>query len=232
MPDITLGRWRDTMLRQLRRRGVDIQRAASWTTRAGGPCRVETLVDVGFAFGTPELYDLFPARRLVCVDALQEYERHAEPLRQRFEQVDFVAVGVGSSEATISLQISSAEPTKSSFGTRVDPLVRPVDETRDVRVTTLDHLSSTMGLAGPIALKIDTEGWELEALRGSTETLLQCSHVVLESSVLPRFEGGYGLTELVTFMADHGFHVSAVLTARPRRDARIPFLDLLFQRKS
>jgi FkbM family methyltransferase len=225
-------RWRHAALTTLRDHGVDIQRAASWHDRAGGRRHVPTLIDVGFAFGSPDLYAMFSADRLVCVDALEEYAVHADRFRPQFGRVDFVATALGSLPGTQTINVSVTEPTKSSFGTRLGPQAGRVVEPRDVPSTTLDLLAADLGLDGPMAIKIDTEGWELEVLRGATECLARSSQVVLEASVAPRFENGYDLTDLVVYLADAGFHVTTVLSARPRRDATIPFLDLLFERAS
>ena len=58
---------------------------------------------------------------------------------------------------------------------------------------------------GPFALKIDTQGFELEVLKGATETLKDTPLVLLEMSLAPLYEGGAGFAELYAWMEQAGY---------------------------
>lgn len=75
-------------------------------------------------------------------------------------------------------------------------------ETLEVEVHTIDEIAST---AGPVALlKIDTEGWEVEVLRGSRATLARTRCVVLEHHSPELLAGCTAL------LAEHGFRCALV----------------------
>ena len=63
-------------------------------------------------------------------------------------------------------------------------------EKREIEVTTLDKfLESHPGLKRPLLLKIDTEGYELNVIRGGAAFLRQTDVVIAEVSVAERLSG-------------------------------------------
>ena len=54
-----------------------------------------------------------------------------------------------------------------------------------VRIDTLDHLAEEMDLVDDVFIKIDTEGWDLEVIRGRAETLRRATAVMIESVFYP-----------------------------------------------
>ena len=80
-------------------------------------------------------------------------------------------------------------------------------ERREVRVRTLDEMVQDRQLKGPFGVKIDTEGFELEVVRGATAVLKACQFVITETSTSKRFEGGYESVDLIDELRRHEFVV-------------------------
>lgn len=82
-------------------------------------------------------------------------------------------------------------------------------ERREVTLsmTTLDALrAGTPGFdTGPLLLKLDVQGYELEVLRGGASTLAAAEVVILEVALIPYNEGAPLFAEVVAFMAAAGF---------------------------
>jgi FkbM family methyltransferase len=70
---------------------------------------------------------------------------------------------------------------------------------------TLDSCLEDKPLRGPLLMKIDVQGFELEVLRGASRTLGEAELVILETSLLPYNEGAPLLAEVVAFLAERGF---------------------------
>lgn len=89
-------------------------------------------------------------------------------------QVTVLPVGVAGAPGRLTLRVSSATPTLSTFSTgwidevKADPRFARFswDDALEVEVTTLDALIATHG--EPAFIKIDVEGFEGEVLRGLT----------------------------------------------------------------
>lgn len=187
----------------------------------------DAIIDVGVAYGTGWLYQRYPDAQLVLVDPVPSPDLDA-CLAGR--EHTMVSAALGAAEGRAEMTVNLAQSGASSLLQRTE-LTRTgaPTEVRSVEVTTLDRVASTHVPAGArIGLKLDTEGYELEVLRGGLETLERCSFVVCEASVLRRFEDSYRFEELVCFLRDHGFGVAAVLGAERDRQQRVRFLDLAF----
>lgn len=192
-----------------------------------------TLVDVGVGHGTPALYDAFPDAELVLVEPLAEFEPDLKRiLAARPGRYLLAALGAEPGERT--LHVEPGNRLKSSFLERSaltatgDPLER-----RRVPVTTLDRLLEEQRPTPPFGLKLDTEGFELDVVKGATRLLADTLFVIAEVSVAPRFEGGYAFADFVAALAARGFRACDVLeVARGSRSPETPYVDLLFRRQS
>tara|TARA_X000000368_G_scaffold286497_1_gene227590 strand:- start:2342 stop:2608 length:267 start_codon:yes stop_codon:yes gene_type:complete len=79
---------------------------------------------------------------------------------------------------------------------------------------------------GKIGIKIDTEGYELNVIKGAKETLKNTEFVLAEvRHNHESFKGVYKLHEFVSEMHDNDFILSMIVTAKPF------IADLCFQPK-
>jgi hypothetical protein len=98
---------------------------------------------------------------------------------------------------------------------------------------TIDRWVPALGLEGPFGIKIDTEGYELEVIRGAAETLRSTAFVIAEVTVSPRFHGSYSFPEFVSAMAAEGFSLCDILATRRTAPRGITlFVDAMFRPES
>ena len=186
--------------------------------------------DVGVGEGTPDLYRAFPDAHFVLVEPLEEFEAGIREILAdlRGELVLAAAadrVGTGEIHVEPNLAGRSSMVRRTALTATGDAV-----STRPVPMTTLDAIVRERGLAGPFGIKIDTEGYELVALRGAAETLGHTQFVIAEVSVSPRFEHGYRAHELVGALADAGFVLADVLrVVRSRTSGNALFVDAMFR---
>ena len=97
-----------------------------------------------------------------------------------------------------------------------------------VPVTTLDRLAARFGM--PDLVKLDVEGFELEALKGATSLIGRTELFVLEVA-LYRFSGRPMVHEALPFMAERGYFLYDIsgFIRRPF-DGAIGLIDLCFTR--
>lgn len=67
-----------------------------------------------------------------------------------------------------------------------------------------------------IGIKIDTEGYELEVIKGAKKTLKKTKFVLLEARHNHiTFHNQYKLSQLMKLMSDNGFFLEMIITAKP-----------------
>jgi FkbM family methyltransferase len=194
--------------------------------------RPRTIIDVGVGNGTPQLYAAFPDAQLILVEPLSEYYEGIARLLERRRGVHIPAAA-GSSEGELELQVQPRWTERSSHYS-LHPLERTGDTLtpRRVRVTTLDRIIADHAFPEPFGLKIDTEGAELEVIRGAAATLERTLFVIAEVSVLhDRFKGSYSFAQFIAAMDQAGFEVCDLLGIARVDPSRIIYVDLVFQRR-
>jgi FkbM family methyltransferase len=167
-----------------------------------------TVIDVGAADGTEDLYAVFPDAYHVLIEPLEEFARPLERVLERYRG-EHVPSAVGSETGSAEMNVDPSL-LMSSILAKARP--RP-EETRQVPITTLDALLAERSWSAPYGLKIDTEGFEHHVINGAARLLERTQFVVAEVSVSKRFEDSYTPAQLVELMRTRGFGVSDVLDA-------------------
>ena len=187
----------------------------------------ESIIDIGVAKGTPELYDAFPASQFkyLLVEANPTFREDVEQLARTLHaehRMVFCAAHEGTSEFIVykNQGLSSAYPA-----------ARAVAEADRITVPTvqLDTLMADTDLKPPYAIKIDVEGAELDVLRGASRTLEETQAVVVETSIGKRRIGAAEFGDVVCFMREHGFSVFD-LTSGSNWEGNLSLVDVIFVR--
>lgn len=135
-----------------------------------------TVYDVGAFQGLLTLFFASRAKAVICFEPnSQNYRRLMENLMLNgIKNVDVRKVGVGSGPQTRSMVGSPLMPGGATVdGSTAEGLLRAGVKTvvEEIPIVTLDTEISQANLPAPDFIKIDIEGWEIEALRGAHTTL-------------------------------------------------------------
>ena len=208
----------------------ELQGTLGWDNLAELPIRPGTVIDVGVADGTPELYAAFPDAHLVLVEPVEEFFAGIGALLSTRAGVH-LPIALGEREDSLEMNVQLTDGAKSSFLTRTAlSATGEVPARRSVAVRPLDAAVAEMALVSPVLLKIDVEGFELPVLRGATATLRRTDVVIIESSVAKRFEGAAGFEEVVGFMFAQGFRLRDIVRVSRHPGGGVRHMDLVFQR--
>ncbi len=118
-----------------------------------------------------------------------------------------VAAGAGKAAATLNVarnSVSSGLLKMSDRHTTAAPQSGYVDSV-EVVVDTIDSLVAELQLTERLYLKIDTQGYELEVLRGASSVLEQCSAIELELSLSELYDQQPLMPDVVRWLLDRGF---------------------------
>ena len=163
----------------------------------------KTVVDVGVAKGTPELYSTFPDSYLLLIEPLKQFETDLKSIIKKYNgSYVLAAAGSTSGQVTFNVHDTHLEGSslyKESMGTEADGIEITVP------MVCIDGVLQDKKLKGPYLLKIDTQGAELEALDGAQQTLLETEVVVLEVSMFGFMKGAPQLYDVVAYMKNRNF---------------------------
>ena len=165
----------------------------------------------------------------MLIDPLKEFREPLERVAAKLG-ADYLHTAIGAENGTVTMNVNRDVPVLS--GVRDNPDFPHGDmEAREVRLATLDSLYEEHGWQPPFGLKIDTEGYEDQVIRGAARLLEDTQFVVAEVSVKPAYEGGYSFAELIALLDGHGFRLCEVMTTPKQRGAEeTDFIDGVFRR--
>jgi len=187
----------------------------------------KTVIDVGVAGGTPDLYRSFPDSFLLLVEPLKEFDAAIKVILEGRSGLH-VAAAAGATTGQVAFNVhdnhldgsSLLEETTGSVldGHRITvPLVR------------IDDIVEERSLEGPFFIKVDVQGGEVQVLEGSPRTLAAAEAVALEVSMFGFLKGGPQFYDVVQYMKDRGFVAFDIVPGWNRPlDGALGQVDILF----
>ncbi|KIQ23896.1 hypothetical protein RT95_19640 [Xanthomonas campestris] len=192
---------------------------------------VQTIIDVGVADGTPDLYRTLKPRHVVFIEPITLFAEQVERVRQQFQSSQYLQIGLSDREEHTFINYREDAPVLSSL--LASSALRDTGDERIVRLPVHlrrldDVFAQLQSTDQTVLLKIDTEGYELQILRGAVESLRSITYVMLELSVIERFHGSYTCTEVVDFMQQNGFLLHTCLSASVDAQGYCRVVDAVF----
>jgi FkbM family methyltransferase len=186
-----------------------------------------TVIDVGVANGTHELYEAFPDSHHVLVEPLPEHAPELGRIVGRLRRAEHVPAAAGATSGVAVLNVASDLQMTSTYA--VADRRYSTREKRTVPSVTLDEIWTTRGLVAPALVKVDAEGSELDVLRGGDAVLGHCEYLIVEVAVREVFIGAPEIHQVIQYLAERGFVVEDILSLA-RRGARgeLSMMDVAF----
>ncbi|MEM1056577.1 MAG: FkbM family methyltransferase [Bacteroidota bacterium] len=179
------------------------------------------------------MIETFPGAHVVSFEPLPEVAARFRGFFEWEPRVRLVETALGASVGLLSFGrneyslASSALPVVSGG----DELVQPHLERIEVPVTTLDAALSNREITTSTLLKLDLQGFELEALRGAEATLDRVGFVLLEIALSPSYQGEPTFGSLSNHLRPFGFQFLRPLDLlRAPSSGEILQMDALFGR--
>lgn len=196
-----------------------------------------TVFDIGVGRGTPWLYDAFPSAKLVLFEPVEQFRPFVERIVAE-RRADAMMVALGAKAGRVTLRVPEAIPTSASLLSRDEAFARleresarmTVDRFHEVDMITLDSIADRW--SPPYALKVDVEGTELDVLRGARKVLESSQLVIMEMSVMSRFDGEASFADRIRFMDEAGFRLFDIpALSQTRAGGPLSFIDAAFVRR-
>lgn len=190
-----------------------------------------TIIDVGVATDTDELYVHFPQARYLFVEPLAEFEPNLQQLCQRYPGSSYMLAAAGAENKEITFNVGPSMGDSSIYQT-----IESVDGAYEMHKRTvpqyrLDTLWEALELSGPTLLKVDVQGAELEVLKGATAIMDQFEVIVLECGLIETLIGQPIFHEYVAYLAEQGFVVYDIINTLFSDIGLLAQIDLVFVKK-
>ena len=158
----------------------------------------EYFVDGGANRGdwTRQILEIWPKASVLCVEPQTEPFASLESLAREYSgqvAVEQVLLGPESAEAIPFEENGTGASILLSSGADSTRPLRPLDDLSKQHFPRVDYL------------KLDLQGFEIEALKGFQTGLQNCQAVQLELSTMPLIPEAPLLHEVVAYMAEQGF---------------------------
>lgn len=197
---------------------------------AGRGFKPATVIDVGVAWGTPEIYDVFPDAYYVLVEPVPALEDALKSLMKQLRG-EYHLCAAGSETGEVELIIPEGmdgssivqNPEWNTLGRRTIVPLRRLDDIVPANPE------------GPLLIKTDVQGADIDVIRGA-ERLLEAADVVVMEVQMFRAVGVYEdnqFTQVIEHMKSRGFVTYDVLEYLTRpRDGALGQLNLAFVKEN
>lgn len=96
--------------------------------------------------------------------------------------------------------------------------------------TLADFLDENTQITGPIFLKIDVQGFEMEVLKGLKDRISEIIYIYLEASTSPLYEGESDLHQLMNWLYHQNFILIQFFDGIRDKQGSLLQVDMLFKR--
>lgn len=183
-------------------------------------------LDIGAHVGhfTQEIIDSFPDCRCLMLEANPSCRSYLMKIGQPFE---IVALSKQRGESLFYVENSNPIATGASLFRENTQFYSPENShTLRVALSTLDLLNPFPNSLIDL-IKIDTQGSELDILKGGTQTLTRCRFLLLEVSLAPYNLEAPLMDEVLSWTAEHNFEICDILDYHRLVNNQIFQLDVL-----
>ena len=176
---------------------------------------INNFIDIGVGNGTPDLWNKFKNKRIICIDPLDQAEKVTmRILKNKKYSFHKIALGSKKEEKIINVEKEIGRSTLLKV-TKKNFEGKPIARLK-IKVDTLDSVIKKIKAKGTYGIKIDVEGYELEVLKGAKNTLKKTNFVIVEARHNHiTFKNQYKLSDLMNLMTKNRFVLTKILSAKP-----------------
>ncbi|MFT7644517.1 MAG: FkbM family methyltransferase [Candidatus Paceibacteria bacterium] len=186
------------------------------------------IIDIGYADGTPDLTASFPMStfKYLLIDANPNFYAALNKAKQNYPNVSTEKCFCGEGEATVSLNLSKQGYESSMYRDF------EAGETVQVKTRTLDNIVEQHNISGPLLIKIDVEGSEIDVLKGASDTLKMADVVILETWInVPDSDSPGDFAKIVEIMDDNNFVVFDFFGGYSHKSGVLAHIDTVFVKR-
>lgn len=198
--------------------------------------RPQTVIDVGANVGqfAVACSRWFPSAEIFAFEPNPQCAARLTSNLRGVRKVSIFPVALGNEEGIAKFHVNAHTHSSSvlPLGERHCSAFPEATETEtiEVKINRLDALLSESQMQGPVLLKLDVQGYEVEVLKGAQAVLRRVDYLVVEMSFEPMYEGEITFRDGMQLVEGYGFRfVRPVGFLRHPKTDEILQMDALFQ---
>lgn len=195
-----------------------------------------TVLDIGANTGqfAAHINRIFPQAKIFCfeplTEAFAELERWADTQSGRV-QVFNLALGDKEGSATMFRHVEHSPSSSLLQTTEVCNQLYPQTQSQDsftVKLTTLDAALGDQLLQPEILIKLDTQGYERQVIRGAANSLKQARACIVEINLFKLYDQQPSFIELALLLNEHGYEYAGNLEQTYSVTGEVVYIDAVF----
>ncbi|MCX2431361.1 FkbM family methyltransferase [Pedobacter sp. GR22-10] len=180
----------------------------------------KNILDIGAYEGNwgIEIAEIFPEAHILMIEGQRSKEDKLLKIAKNLKNAEVLIALLGAEVKMVNFNIYE---TASSVFTENNVTNAKIEE---VQLNLLDDILENQYTNAIDFIKIDTQGYELEILKGGLKTLHNAQAVLLEVSLLNIYNDAPLVDQVMAFMSENGYALYDICTLMPR-----PYDKALFQ---
>jgi len=125
------------------------------------------------------------------------------------KNIKYYNFALGNCEKTSNLYITKRKDSSSLLKPEISgSTTYQIQKVKKIIVKKLDNIKQLQGIKRPVILKLDVQGFELEVLKGSLETLNLVDHIITEVSFAKVYKDQVMKDEIFDFLHSKSFYLN------------------------
>lgn len=188
---------------------------------------VTSVLDIGAHFGlfTKEMYNVFPNAEYHMVEANVECENKLKEISFAKYYIELLS----DSEKEITYYMNKDDVTSTGNSYYKEMSHHFSNDNFKTVIRNSKTLDTLFGDKTFDFIKLDTQGSELDIIRGGKELIKKANTILIECSVIPYNENAPLVDDILTYMREIGFDIQTIVYEHIIEDKCVQ-QDILFQR--
>ena len=172
--------------------------------------KVETVIDVGSNKGQFLLLieNFFECKKIYSFEPIEEFYEMQKNFFKYKNNINFFNFALGEKSSKNSFYITQRKDSSSFY--KINKSIKDnndykIIEKKEIQIHSLDEVMINENLNGSILLKIDVQGYEMEVLKGSIETLKKIKYIIVEISDNEIYENQSSSHSVINFLKNNNF---------------------------
>ena len=198
---------------------------------------INTIIDVGANEGQfiQKISGILPEAHIYSFEPLKDPFRKLKKNIQEGKNITLFNFALGDEEKETIINRNDYSPSSSlleltDLHTDAFPITKKIKE-ENISIKVLDKIADDLELIKKVMMKIDVQGFELNVLRGSENTLKNVDIILIETSFYELYKNQPLFKDIFGFLNDQGFnYFGSFEQLYDERDGKILQADSIFIR--